>query len=221
MINITVNNQTLRVEPGVSLLSACLDNGIYIPNLCYLKEVARPSASCRMCFVEIEGRDQPAAACTETVTQTMVVKTDTPRIRRLQKTALQLLLSVHRVDCKDCPANRNCGLQKIARYLKVGLKSKKHTPVFKEPEVDDRHPCLDYFPNRCILCGKCIRICAHLHPASMLSFARRGFDTIIGTYPHPRQAAQQCSHCMRCVQICPVAALLGKPQLNGSSAARA
>lgn len=221
MVKIIVNNQSIHVKTGTSLLAACLENGIYVPHLCYLKEVDRQSASCRMCFVEIEGRGQPVTACTETVMQPMVVNTDTPAVRRLQKTALQLLLSVHRVDCKHCPANRHCGLQQIAKYLKVGLKSKKFVPVFKEPEMDSRHPYLAYFPNRCVLCGRCVRICGHHHPESLLTFAKRGFNTVISVWPYNHLATEQCLECFRCVDVCPVGALLPKSKLDAASMASA
>ena len=217
MVEIYVNEQPIQVPEGTSLLSACLANGYYIPNLCYLKTLDRQSASCRMCFVEIEGRDQPVAACTETVTQSLVVKTDTDTVRRLQKSALQLLLSVHRVECKDCPANRNCGLQTIAKFLNVGLKQKNFSSTFKQPDVDSRHPCMDYYPNRCILCGKCVRVCRQQHGVALLSFAQRGFNTVISVYPHDHQAKMQCHGCLHCVEVCPVGALLPKSQQQASS----
>ena len=217
MVKIFINEQPIHVSAGISLLLACLENGFYIPNLCYLESQDRQSASCRMCFVEIEGRDQPVAACTETVTQTIAVKTDTDTVRRLQKTALQLLLSVHRLECKVCPANRSCGLQEIAKFLNVGLKSKNFTSSLQKPDIDSRHPCLEYFPNRCILCGKCIRICHQHHQVSLLSFAKRGFETVISVYPYDHQAIKQCHGCLRCVEICPVGAILPKAQLNARS----
>jgi bidirectional [NiFe] hydrogenase diaphorase subunit len=89
----------------------------------------------------------------------MVVRTDTPAVRRLQKTGLRLLLSVHVVDCKSCPANKNCELQNLAKFLKVGLKPKTLKRYFKQPEADDTHPYLSYYPNRCVLCRKCLQVC--------------------------------------------------------------
>ena len=121
MIKFLVDDIQIQVEEGTNLLQACLENEIYVPNLCYLEGKEIPSASCRMCFVEIEGEGRPVPSCTVSVKEGMIVQTDTPSVRRLQRSALQLLLSVHRVECAKCPANKKCELQRIARFLKVGL----------------------------------------------------------------------------------------------------
>ena len=97
-VTITVDEKPLEVEKDASLLQACLDNGIYVPNLCHLPGAATPQAACRLCFVEVAGMDYPVTACTVKVVDQMVVRTDTPAVRRLQKTGLRLLLSVHAVD---------------------------------------------------------------------------------------------------------------------------
>jgi len=159
MITLRIDDKKIEVAEGANLLEACLDNGIYIPNLCYLKGMEHPPASCRLCFVEIEGTDHPVSSCSIEVGRKTVVHTDTPRVRQLQKTALQLLLSVHDVDCKNCPANRKCALQDMAKFLKVALKSKGLDRLLKETRIDERHPLFDYYPNRCVLCGKCVYVC--------------------------------------------------------------
>lgn len=209
-VTITVDEKPLEVEEGTSLLQACLDNGIYVPNLCHLPGAAAPQAACRLCFVEVAGRDQPVTACTINVADQMVVRTDTPDVRRLQKTGLRLLLSVHAVDCKNCPANKNCGLQDLAKFLKVGLKSKKLELHLKAPDIDDAHPHLTYYPNRCVLCGKCLQVCRTANGSAMLAFAQRGFDTVISFYGDTGLDAPACETCRACVDICPVAALQSK-----------
>ena len=199
------------MEAGANLLAACLANGIYIPHLCYLEEMKPAPASCRLCFVEIEGRGGLVPACTITVEAPLTVNTGSPAVRRLQKAGLRLLLSVHRVDCKNCPANRRCELQRIARFLKVGLNSGKLARRLKEPEIDPSHPCLDYYPNRCVLCGKCVHVCRSLHKGVVLSFVRRGFETAVGCYGHAvSQSIASCLDCRACADVCPVAALLPK-----------
>ena len=209
-VTITVDKQQLEVEPGLSVLQACLENNIYIPHLCFMKDVSPPQASCRLCFVEVEGVAQPVTACTLKVVDQMVVRTDTPDVRRLQKTGLRLLLSVHAVDCKNCPANKNCALQDLAKFLKVGLKSKKLELHLKEPDIDDSHPHLTYYPNRCVLCGKCLQVCRAANGSAMLAFAQRGFDTVISFYGDPGSASPACDTCSACIDICPVAALRPK-----------
>ena len=212
MPKIRVDNQEIEVQEGKTVLQACLDNGIYIPNLCYLESMDAPSASCRMCFVEIEGVQQPITSCTMFVKENMVVKTDTESVRKLQRTALRLLLSVHDVDCKNCHANKKCEIQNIARFLKVGLKSKNLTQHFKEPEVIQEHPLLDYYPNRCVLCGKCYHVCRSQHGRTFLTFAKRGFDTTISFFGVEDSSLLDCYTCSACVDICPVGALT--PKIN-------
>jgi len=137
----------------------------------------------------------------------MVVKTDTPAVRQLQRTALRLLLSVHHVDCKNCQANKKCELQRMAKFLKVGLKPKSLGIHLKEMEIDRSHPFLDHYPNRCVLCGKCVHVCREKNGQSVLTFSKRGFDTVISFYGVMDLAAFECENCNACVDICPVGAL--------------
>lgn len=214
MVKITVDNRELMVEEGATLLEVCLKNSIYIPNLCWMEGMAEPWASCRLCFVEIEGEKQPLAACTVPTRNGMVVRTDAPAVRELQQSALELLLSVHHVDCKNCHANKKCALQDLARFLKVNLKPKHLENYLKPVETDETHPYLVYFPNRCVLCGKCIQVCREIHGQPLISFAKRGFETVIsfqGIGSDPDVASGSCT---ACAQICPVGALTTKDVLK-------
>lgn len=207
-VTLHVDDRDITVKAGTSLLQACLDNDIYIPNLCYLKESDHPSASCRLCLVEIAGSSQPVTSCTVEVAQDMSVKTDTPAVRRLQRSAFELLLSVHRVECHTCPANKKCELQKIAKFLKVGLKVKNLKLYLRDVEVDTSHPVLDYYPDRCVLCGKCIQACEMHNHISILTFSGRGFNTLVRYYGSADRSTVPCESCMACVDICPVSALV-------------
>ena len=206
-VTILVDDQELKVKKDLSLLQACLENDIYIPNLCFMEEMTDPPASCRLCFVEVAGMERPVTACTVKVTDQMTVRTDTPAVRRLQESGLRLLLSVHDVDCKNCPANKNCALQGLAKFLKVGLKPKNLEHHLKEVTVDDNHPHLTYYPNRCVLCGKCIHVCRTVNGRALPAFAQRGFETVISFYGDPGSASPACDTCSACIDICPVAAL--------------
>jgi NADH dehydrogenase/NADH:ubiquinone oxidoreductase subunit G len=210
MVKIIVDNQEIEAEEGTTVLKACLDNGIYVPNLCFLESMTDPPASCRMCFVEIEGAKGPVPSCTITVREGMVIRTETAPVRRLQRSALRLILSVHEVACAACPANKKCVLQRLAKFLKVSLKPKGIELLLKETKGDDEHPFLDYHPNRCIVCGKCVHICQTMHERPFLTFAKRGFDTTISSFGEKDVTQIPCPECMACIEICPVAALTVK-----------
>lgn len=210
MVTIVVDQKWIETEEGTPLLKACLDNGHYIPHLCFLEESERAAACCRLCFVEIDGHDQPVASCCVQVRNEMAVRTDTPSVRQLQTTALRLLLSVHDVDCKNCPANRKCALQNIAAFLKVGLNPKPFPRRLKEPAIDTAHPCLDYYPNRCVLCGRCVEVCRRVGKRSELTFTKRGFNTVVGFFERPDGVRQDCGQCRACIESCPVGALTPK-----------
>ncbi len=209
MIPLVVDDRTIEVQTGTILLQACLDNDIYIPHLCHLEGVDRPAASCRLCFVEIEGQSQPVTACTVRIEAPMTVKTDTETVRQLQRSALNLLLSVHKVACKTCPANRKCALQNIARFLKVGLKAKGLPLQLKPQDCVDTHPVIDYWPNRCVLCGQCIHACRTVNDRPLMTFAGRGFDTMVSFYASPDISSTDisCNDCAACIEVCPVGAL--------------
>lgn len=220
MIKIFVDHREIEAKEGTTLLEVCLENEIYIPNLCYLEEMEHPLASCRMCFVEIEGEEEPVPSCTAKVRDQMVVKTNTPPVRRLQRSALRLLLSVHDVDCAHCPANKNCELQRIAKFLKVSLKPRGLEKFLKEPQIDEEHPILNYYPNRCVLCGKCVFLSQKGHGKPFLTFAKRGFETVISFYGEEDAPRLPDKTYIACVEVCPVGAIGLKEKEPHSSDAK-
>jgi bidirectional [NiFe] hydrogenase diaphorase subunit len=205
-VTLEVDGRQISAPAGAVLLEVCLGNDIFIPNLCFLKGSPSRPASCRMCFVEIEGRGEPVASCTVAVVEGMRVRTDTPAVRRLQRAGLKLFLSVHDVDCRNCPANKRCELQRLARFLKVGLNARPLATRLKTPAVDDTHPHLRHFPNRCVLCGRCIAVCGGARPHAALTFARRGLDTVVSAFGSSEDGPR-CMDCGACVAVCPVGAL--------------
>lgn len=217
MVKLLVDKKEIEAEEGAALLHVCLENNIYIPNLCYLEGMNSPPASCRLCLVEIEGEDRPVTSCTVKARDGLQVTTDTPLVRRLQRSALRLLLSVHDVDCARCPANKKCELQSISRFLKVGLKPKRLEQLLKETGVEEDHPFLQYYPNRCVLCGRCTYVCRRGHNQPFLSFAKRGFDTVITFYGEKDLSRPPCQEPMACAEVCPVSAITQKNDQDPTS----
>ena len=203
---ITIDGKKIKAAAGSSVLKAALDNDIYIPNLCYVEKLEQPVASCRLCFVEIEGNPKPVTSCTEPVREGLVVYTDTEKVRRLQRTAAELLISRHHVDCGKCERNKNCELQNIARFLKVKLKGGRFRKLEKDMPYDESHPCLVYNPNKCVLCGRCVYICK-IQGASSFNFAFRGARTVINASCKSSVVDPACSTFGECARVCPVAAL--------------
>lgn len=208
MVQLIVDGRIIDSEEDRNLLDACLDNGIFIPNLCHLEGMAHPPVSCRLCFVEIEGRNKPVTSCNTPVRAGLVVKTDGEAVRRLQRTALRLLLSVHKAECKPCPSNRRCPLQKMARFLGVRLRPRRLEHFDRaRPKLAESGP-FEHFPERCVLCGKCITICEQRNRMPLLTFAKRGFDTVVASFAHDAFLhATNCKLCRACIDICPVSAL--------------
>jgi bidirectional [NiFe] hydrogenase diaphorase subunit len=218
-VSLTIDDQKLTASAGEKLLWVALDNGIYIPNLCALRDKPKPDAACRLCFVEVEGREKPVTACTEEVTDGMVVNTRGEKTLRLVRTGFELLMASHPVDCAHCPANRSCELQKIARHLKVSLKTKRFRKLLRELPVDDSNPIFTYDPNKCVLCGRCVWVCRRDIKSGVLGFAHRGFDRVLTTFADEPIGRDRCLECSQCVSACPTGALSFKdgkaPERNG------
>lgn len=213
MVALLIDGIQVKAKEGEKLLWAALDNGFYIPNLCSIRQSDSPLASCRLCFVEIEGRDAPVTACTETVKDGMVVHLNTSRVNRLRNTAFELLLSNHKLDCGHCAKNKNCELQNIASRLGLKLKLTRFRQLPQDLAVDSSHPLFIYDPNKCVLCGKCVWVC-HEQGTGILDFAFKGIDTRVSTIGDVPLAEAGCNSCLACIAVCPVGALVAKPGVS-------
>jgi formate dehydrogenase major subunit/NADH-quinone oxidoreductase subunit G len=210
VVTITINGVEVKANKGDNLLWVALDNGFYIPNLCSMRDVSPPSTSCRLCFVEIEGRKNPVISCNVKISDGLVVNLDTDSVKRLRNTAFELLLSHHELDCKNCPKNKNCGLQDIASSLRLKLRTNRFRQIPRELPVDTSHSQFSLNPNKCVLCGKCIWVCQKFG-TGILDFAFRGIDTTISTFGGMPLAEAGCNSCLACTMICPVGSLVVNP----------
>jgi len=209
-VSLTIDGKQIRAVEGDRILWAALDNGIYIPNLCAIRERSEPFASCRLCFVEVEGIDMPVTACTTPAREGMVVNTRGPKALRLARTSFELLLSNHPVDCAHCPRNGSCELQKIAKQLGVKLKTKRFRKVLRNLPIDSSSPTFVYDPNKCVLCGKCVWVCEDELGIGAIGFAHRGFQRRGTTFGDEPIGSSSCQGCGACVDVCPAGALAFK-----------
>jgi len=209
-LSLIIDGKKIRAVEGEKILWAALDNSIYIPNLCAIKEKNEPFAACRLCFVEIEGKDMPVTACTTPVTEGMVVNTKGSTALRLARTAFELLLASHPVDCAHCPKSGSCELQRIAKHLGVKLNTKRFRKILPELPIDSSSPVFTYDPNKCVLCGRCVWVCQEKLGIGAIGFAHRGFQRIVTTFADEPIGKSRCQGCGECVAVCPVGALVFK-----------
>ncbi len=209
-VSLTIDGKRITAREGEKLLRVALDNDIYVPNLCALRDRPEPLASCRLCFVEVEGKERPITACTETVTGGMVVNTRGEKALRLAQSGFELLMASHALDCAHCARNGSCELQKIAHHLRVTLKPKRLRKLERQLPIDDSHPLFIYDPNKCVLCGRCVWVCRQRLGVGVFGFAHRGFERVMTTFGDEPIGDSACEECAECIDVCPTGALVWK-----------
>jgi len=205
-----MNGKNVKALEGMTVLEAALGADIYIPTLCYAPDL-KPFGACRLCLVEIEGMRGFATACTTPVQEGMVIHTETEEIQRVRRTIVELAISDHPEECLVCNKSQDCELLKVARYVGVepsSVKRLRRTKLTKSP--DTSNPAFDFDPNKCILCGKCVRRCDEVVGVRAIDFAYRGHDTVVSPFGAIPIALSVCQSCGECVEHCPTGALTAK-----------
>ncbi len=205
MIDIKINGKDISVEPGTTILNAALSNGIYIPNMCWDRRLT-PYGGCRLCVVEVEGNPKLMAACSTPVMPDMSIQTETPKLLKARKMVLELLLIHHPLDCPICDKAGECELQDLA--FKYGPSESRFHAKRKHEPASTAAPLVERNPNRCILCGKCVRICGDHQGVSAINLLGRGFQSKVSP---AFEETLDCEFCGQCIDICPVGALGSKP----------
>ncbi len=206
---IIINGSEYEFKDGDTVLKAASRNGIRIPTLCYYGKVT-PTATCRVCMVEVNGNKRPQTACNTPAKDGMVVKTDTPEVQMIRKISIELLLAYGKHDCMVCEANGNCTLQNLA--YEHGIEQPRFSADVKHPAIDDANPFIIRDPSKCVLCGRCVQVCNDIQVNNAIDFGYRSVQTgIITAYDSPlMDPRSDCVFCGECVQACPVGALTEK-----------
>lgn len=209
VFNIEVNNRIIQARKGETVLSALRRSGIKVPTLCNMKDFT-PTGACRMCIVEVEGKPNLIPSCSYPVEEWMKITTHSPRVLKARKTIVELLLSNHPDDCLYCERSGNCELQELAEDLNV---RERRIPGSKSKhKIDKSSPAIVRDPAKCLLCGRCVRVCEEKQAAATLDFSRRGSELRITTCMNKSLNFSNCISCGQCVVSCPTGALTEKIQ---------
>jgi formate dehydrogenase major subunit/NADH-quinone oxidoreductase subunit G len=207
MVTVKVDGIEVQVEPNITILDAAKQAGVEVPVLCHHKTL-NPFGACRVCLVEVVGSPKMMAACTTPVTDKMEIITRSEKIDKLRKTVIELLLINHPLECPVCDKGGECTLQDLT--YEVGLQHVRFDAKPADSPVDHTNPFIERDIDRCVLCGKCVRICDEVVNIQAISFLNRGSDTIIGTsFEQP----WNCEYCGQCASVCPVGSLNNRPYL--------
>ncbi|MGA8089705.1 MAG: bidirectional hydrogenase complex protein HoxU [Terracidiphilus sp.] len=206
-----IDGHEISARSGQTILEVARENDIDIPTLCQLDGLSDVGA-CRLCVVEIKGNNKLFPACVTNIFEGMEVSTDTERLRKHRRTILELLFAERNHVCSVCVSNNHCELQAMAQ--KQGL---THVRLpYRNPEltVDASHERFTVDHNRCILCTRCVRVCAEIEGAHVWDVMGRGINSIVITDLNDPWGSSSCTRCGKCVQVCPTGALFDKSKIG-------
>jgi len=210
-ITLTIDGQQVTAKSGMTVLQVAKQAGIYIPTLCADDDL-EPFGACRLCIVEIDKVRGLPTSCTMPAADGMVVRTTSPRIDKIRRNIVELLLSDHPSDCLTCQQNGRCELQNVAAY--VGVRQMRFQGEKRAYAIDDSNPFYARDLERCILCGKCVRVCDEIQGRGAIYFAYRGLKTKIASVLDRPVGESNCESCGQCVDKCPVGALYPKANMK-------
>jgi predicted molibdopterin-dependent oxidoreductase YjgC len=204
MIDLKINGMPVSVPEGSTILDAARFLDIPIPTLCEHAKLT-PYGGCRLCIVEVKGIHRPVTSCTTPVSQDMEITTTSPTLEKQRKTVLELILSDHPNDCMVCEKAGDCTLQELAYFC--GIRENRFEGERRIYTKKDDNPFIERNMEKCILCGKCVRICDEVQGVGAIDIAHRGFTAKVCP---PFDKDLDCEFCGQCVAVCPTGALTGK-----------
>ena len=214
-VNVTINGVSVNVPEDYTVLLAAREAGIDIPTLCYLRDI-NEVAACRLCVCEAEVNGRPMrnlpTACVLKVEDGMIVRTDTPRVRKAVKMNLELILANHNRECLTCTRNQTCELQKLC--YEMGIDMERFDGEKRSVCIDDLSPSIIRDSSKCVLCGRCVSACAKIQDISVLEFVNRGVNTKVAPGFGYSIKDTDCIYCGQCINVCPVAAIKEKEHIK-------
>ena len=206
-ISLTIDGAPVTVDEGTTIMEACEELGIRIPRLCYHPDLSL-MGSCRVCIVEVKDMGFYMTSCSQRVWEGMDVQTNSPEIRQARRDIVELLLDNHPKDCQTCERDGDCELQNLA--YSMGIRERFFEGKRKRFPTEDSGASVVRDSEKCVLCGRCVRVCAEIQGVCNLSQHGRGFNTVVAPAHSAKMDESVCIQCGQCVNVCPTAAFLEK-----------
>ncbi len=207
---VTIDGIKVPIEGEKNLLALCKKAKIDIPTFCYHSKLSTYGA-CRLCLVEINGKEIDAS-CVVPPKDGMSIRTNTAKIRSMRRMNLELLLANHKQDCPTCERSDSCKLRELS--TRMGIREPRFKPLRVERPIDDLSESIVRDPNKCILCGDCVRYCSEIQGIGAIDFTHRGSDVVVSPAFGKSLAEVDCVNCGQCAAVCPTAAIVPKSHTN-------
>lgn len=204
MPTVTIDGEQVTVRDGTTIIESAEAINLNIPHLCYFKGLS-PDGSCGICIVEIEGEPRVSRSCIRQVEEGMKIHTNTQKLRSTRKVLVELLMSNHPQGCFTCERNQNCELLGLSSEL--GIKEVRFDKKPSFEALDSTSPAIIRDPNKCVLCGRCIRMCNEIQSVGVIDLVNRGSDLKVSTFLEKGLGNVECVNCGQCIHVCPVAAI--------------